>query len=94
MKKYIKSSSEPNFTAVWYRYPDGRERQSMHAQFRDFKDVDSAIKFLHMKAERTRGIYWAGAQIEDVDGDVVYEITSNYEVFDNLGIVEEKSYAQ
>ena len=94
MKRYIKSSSESNFTAVWYGYPNGREEESMHVQFKDFNDIDSAIRFLQMKAEKTRGAHWAGAQIEDVDSDVVYEITSDYEVLDNLRIVEEKSYAQ
>lgn len=70
------------FTANWYRYPNGNEGETMQHQSRQFNDVDAAINFIERKAARTRGIYFAGANVEDSEYNVVYDITSDYQVSD------------
>lgn len=70
------------FTANWYRYPNGIEGETMQYQSKQFNDVDAAIDFIVKKAAKTRGIYFAGANVEDSEYNVVYEITSDYQVSD------------
>ena len=67
-----------------YFYPHGIEGEAMDCTYKEFDTIEKAIKY----AERyTRGLRFAGVQVEELKddgklGDLVYEITSDNETFD------------
>lgn len=67
------------YTAFWYRFPHGNEWEPMFSQYREFESLEKAIQFIQRKAEKTRGIYWAGAHVEDDKGGYVYDMSSEYD---------------
>lgn len=68
------------FIAIRYFYPHGIEGECMDCTYKEYDNIDKAINYCHRYA---KGIRFAGCQIEDENGNVVYEITSDNEVFDN-----------
>ena len=72
------------YTVTWWRYPHGIEGEEMDCKSKDFNNLEKAIAFANAKAERIRGLYWAGCWVEDeVHSKPVYEITDGYEIFRN-----------
>mgnify|MGYP000937461424 CR=1 FL=1 len=71
------------FTAIRYFYPRGVEGESMDSTIKEFDDIEKAIKYAH---RYSKGLRFAGVQIESDDGKVLYEITSDCNIFDNRSI--------
>jgi uncharacterized membrane protein YkoI len=68
------------FTTTRHFYPHGAEGEAMDCTFKEFNDIEKAIKYAHRYA---KGLRFAGIQIEDESGNIVYEITSDFEVIDS-----------
>ena len=51
----------------------------MGCTFKKFDDIEKAIKYAN---RYTKGLRFAGIQIEDEKGNIVYEITSDQETID------------
>jgi uncharacterized membrane protein YkoI len=68
------------FITTRYFYPRGIEGESMDSTIKEFNTLEKAIIYAH---RYNKGLRFAGIQIEDENGNVVYEITSDNEVFDN-----------
>jgi len=62
------------YTVNWHRYKYGNESDPMIGDFKYFANKEDAIVFLEKKANRIRGIYWAGGYVEDSTGNTIYEI--------------------
>lgn len=60
-------------------YPKGIEGEAMDCTYKEFDTIEKAIKYAH---RYTKGLRFAGLQIEDNNGKLVYEITSDNEVID------------
>lgn len=60
-------------------YPKGIEGEAMDCTFKEFKTIEKAVQYAH---RYTKGLRFAGIQIEDEQGNTVYEITSDGEVID------------
>ena len=69
------------FSTIRYFYPHGIEGEAMQCTFKDFEDVNKAIKYCNRYA---KGLRFAGVRIEDEKGNTVYEITSDFEVLNNM----------
>jgi len=67
------------YTTTRYFYPRKIEGEQMDCTFKEFADIDKAIKYAHRYA---KGLRFAGIQIEDENGKVIYEITSDFETID------------
>lgn len=67
------------YTVTWNRYPHGVEGESMDCKWKEFDSLDKAQAFLIKRSHIIKGIYWAGGYIEDSNGDMVYNITADYE---------------
>jgi len=73
------------FNTTRYFYPHGIEGEAMNCTFKEFDSIDKAIKYAH---RYTKGLRFAGVQIEDEAGNIVYEITSDQETIDYRQEVE------
>lgn len=71
-------------TTRWY-YPHGVEGEDMEITNKEFDDIEKAIKYAHRYNKGTR---FAGIEIEDEEGNMVYEITSNGDIFDHRNKVK------
>ena len=60
-------------------YPHGIDGESMECTIKKFERMDKAIKYAHRYA---KGLRFAGLQIEDEDARLLYEITSDFNVYD------------
>lgn len=67
------------FTTTRSFYPNGTEGESMKCTFKEFDTIEKAIKYCH---RYSKGIRFAGVQLEDEKGDLLYEITSSNDVYD------------
>jgi len=67
------------FTTIRSFYPNGIEGESMNNTFKEFDEIEKAIRYAHRYA---KGLRFAGVQVESEDGTLLYEITSDYEVCD------------
>lgn len=67
------------FTTTRYFYPHGIEGESMDNTVKEFDNIEKAIVYCHRYAT---GVKFAGVQIEDENGKVIYEISSDYETYD------------
>jgi uncharacterized membrane protein YkoI len=67
------------FTTTRNFYPHGIEGERMDCTFKEFNTIEKAIKYAHRYA---KGLRFAGVQIDDENGNLVYEITSDMETFD------------
>lgn len=67
------------YSTTRYYYPNGIEGESMQCTFKDFDDIDKAIKYCHRYA---KGLRFAGVKVEDEKGNAIFEITSDFEPFD------------
>jgi len=72
------------FYTTRYYYPHGIEGEAMECTFKAFRDINKAIKYCHRYAQ---GVRFAGVRIEDEKGKTIYEITSDFEVLNNLGLL-------
>lgn len=68
------------FTTIRHFYPHGIEGEAMDCTYKEFDSIEKAIKYAH---RYTKGLRFAGIQIEDNNGNLVYEITSDQEVIDH-----------
>jgi hypothetical protein len=89
MKRVIKSSDDIStevYTIDWYWYPNGVEGESMECDSESIEgDFKTALNCLREKSNSDEfgGIHWAGGSIIDINGNCVYEITSDYDEWDN-----------
>ena len=67
------------YSTTRHFYPHGIEGEAMDCTFKEFNTIEKAIKYADRYA---KGLRFAGVQIEDETGNTVYEITSDFEVFD------------
>lgn len=67
------------FATTRHFYPNGIEGEAMDCTFKEFSEIEKAIKYAHRYA---KGIKFAGVQIEDESGKILYEITSDFDVCD------------
>jgi len=68
------------FTTIRHFYPRGIEGEAMDCTCKEFETIDKAIKYANRYA---KGLRFAGLQIEDEAGNMVYEITSDFEIIDH-----------
>ncbi len=64
------------FTTIRYFYPNGIEGEAMDTTIKEHSSIDKAIKYCRRYA---KGLRFAGVQVEDEEGNVIYEITSDME---------------
>lgn len=62
----------------WYKY--GNEGDEVEVTFKEFGDINKAINYAH---RYTKGIRFCGIDIQDENGNTIYEITSEGAVYDN-----------
>jgi uncharacterized membrane protein YkoI len=67
------------FHTTRHFYPSGIEGSKMDCTFKEFDTIEKAIKYAH---RYTKGLRFAGIQIEDEKGNLIYEITADQDVFD------------
>jgi hypothetical protein len=67
------------FYTTRHYYPNGIEGESMSCTFKEFDTIEKAIKYCHRYA---KGIRFAGVQVEDEEGFLLYEITSDGDITD------------
>ncbi len=67
------------FYTTRHYYPHGIEGESMNCTFKEFDTIEKAIKYCHRYA---KGIRFAGVQVEDEEGFLLYEITSDGDITD------------
>lgn len=65
------------YTVKWYRYPHGSESEPMQSQRKEFNSLDRAVAFVRRKSDQIRGIYWAGAHVEDETGNYIFSISAD-----------------
>ena len=68
------------YNTTRFFYPRGIEGEAMDYTFKEFNTIEKAINYAH---RYTKGLRFAGLQIEDNNGNLVYEITSDNEVIDH-----------
>lgn len=62
------------YTVHWCRYPHGHEEEAMENKYKEFDNLDKAIKFLLGRLHTIKSVNWAGGWIEDEQGKWVYVI--------------------
>lgn len=62
----------------WYKY--GNEGDEIEVTIKEFGSIDKAINYAHRYA---KGIRFCGVEIQDENGNTVYEITAESAVYDN-----------
>lgn len=62
------------FTACCYTYPNGIEGEAMESESRGFTSLKKAKAYVDTFYADTNSLHFAGAHIEDVLGEWVYEI--------------------
>lgn len=67
------------FITTRYFYPHKDEGEEMDYTIKEFDTIEKAIKYCHRYA---KGIRFAGVQLEDEEGYLLYEITSGGDVVD------------
>lgn len=67
------------YNTTRYFYPHGIEGEAMECTYKEFDTIEKAIKYAN---RYTKGLRFAGVQIEDENGNIVYEITSDNETID------------
>jgi len=67
------------YTTTRFFYPHGIEGEEMDNTVKEFETIEKAIKYAH---RYNTGVRFAGLQIEDENGKLVYEITSNNDTYD------------
>ena len=66
------------YIATWEKYQHGRNYEAHYSQQKKFENLEEAISFICKKEDKTNDIYWAGAHIDDENGNTIYIITSNH----------------
>jgi hypothetical protein len=67
------------FYTTRHYYPNGIEGESMNCTFKEFDTIEKAIKYCY---RYSKGIRFAGVQVEDEEGFLLYEITSDGDITD------------
>lgn len=62
------------YTVTWHRYPHGIEGEEMDCNWREFDDIEKAIRFLHGRVKLIKSVNWAGGYIEDENCKELYAI--------------------
>lgn len=62
------------FTACCYTYPNGIEGEAMECDTKGFTTLKKAKAYVDAFAKDTVSLHFAGAHVEDVNGEWVYEI--------------------
>lgn len=87
MKRYIRSNESADINSsisvFWSYYPNGDEYDEVVTDSCDVDSVEQGIEVLIEKSNEFSGIYWAGGSVEDNNGNIFYEITSDNDHFDN-----------
>lgn len=68
------------YSTTRHFYPNGIEGEAMDCTFKEFDNIDKAIKYADRYA---KGLRFAGVTVEDETGNIIYQITSDFEVIDN-----------
>jgi len=68
------------FTTTRHFYSKDIEGETMGCTFKEFININKAIAYAHKYA---KGLRFAGVQIEDENGKLLYEITSDFETIDH-----------
>ena len=71
------------YTTTRFFYPHGIEGEEMDNTVKEFETIEKAIKYAH---RYNTGVRFAGLQIEDENGKLVYEITSNNDTYDIISL--------
>jgi hypothetical protein len=70
----FKGGSRPTYTVHCYTYPNGSEEDAMDCETTEFASLAKAKAFCDEFARDCEGIKYAGAHVEDGDGQYVYEL--------------------
>lgn len=69
------------FTTYRYYYKYGNEDDEIMCTFKEFSDFEKAKAYAHRYA---KGIKFCGVQIQDSNGNLLYEITSDFIIYDYM----------
>ena len=85
MKRVIKASEEKGrYMVQWYTHETDDEDSETEWNFEYASSATKAVALLHQKSDEVSGLRWAGGLIDDVlMNKTIYEITSDYTVYDN-----------
>ncbi len=61
-------------TTRWF-YPRGTEGEAMNCTFKDFPTLEKAVAYCRRYAT---GLRFAGVEVEDASGKIVFRITSDF----------------
>ncbi len=64
------------YNTTRYYYPRGIEGESMDCTFKEYETLKDAISYCRRYA---KGLRFAGCQVEDEKGNIVFEINSGLE---------------
>lgn len=67
------------YNTTRFFFPHGNEEEAMDCAFKSFPTIEKAIAYAH---RYSKGIRFAGCQIEDESGKLVYELLDNGTVTD------------
>lgn len=70
------------YSTIRFFYPHGIEGEAMDNTTKEFDNIDKAIKYCH---RYNKGLRFAGVQIESENGTLLYEITSDNDMYDYRG---------
>ncbi len=74
------------FTTTRYFYPNGIEGEAMDCTWKHFSDIEKAINYCR---RYSIGLRFAGVQLEDEKGNLLFAITSDQELIDYREIKKE-----
>jgi hypothetical protein len=67
------------YTTTRFFYPHGIEGEEMDNTIKEFDTIEKAVKYAHRYSV---GVRFAGVQIEDENGKLIYEITAGNDAYD------------
>ena len=88
VKRVIKASTNDRYLVNWLKYENGSEFDDNEYYCDYVPTIEDAIKLLDDVSDSAEygGIFWAGGWIDDeVTGETVYELTSEWAVYDHRG---------
>lgn len=84
MKRVIKASEEKGrYLVQWYTHETDDEDSETDWNFEYASSAKKAVALLDQKSDEVSGLRWAGGLIDDMlMNRTIYEITSDYTVYD------------
>ncbi len=79
------------FLTTRYFYPNGNEGEEMECTFKRFETLEKAKAYCQRYA---KGIRFAGCDVENEHGELLFEITSDFEEFDYVKEVIQNDWTQ